>query len=404
MDAQPQTEGRYYRPELDVVRFLALAFVFLHHALPTDSSVRIDSSLGGFTAAFYAVVDTCRLGLSLFFTLSAFLICELLLREKEATGTVVGKQFYIRRILRIWPLYYLALIIGAIATLLPSGTPSLAPNLGWFAIFMGAWFYAHHGDVPNTVFQLWSISVEEQFYAFAPWTVKFFNRRALYLFCFAILAVSNAMLFYYGHIHTGDDEVWFSSLVQFQCFAAGILLCLVLRGRVPALALWHRGLLLAASWGCWFYAIYGLHARIGSPQDNPGGWALMGGYALTSLGCVMILLAFLGIQPRLLPAWAIYLGRISYGLYVFHLLALHIVFDFFPHTRSFHVLVGFVKVCLAFGLMTLFAAVSYRFFETPFLKLKRRHAVIQSQPISGWPETGRTATAIVVPAPSEKSA
>ena len=404
MDAQRQSANRYYRPELDVVRFLALAFVFLHHALPTDPGGPADAALKGSTTLFFAFVDTCRYGLSLFFTLSAFLICELLLREKDATGSVACKQFYIRRILRIWPLYYLALALGAASTLLPSGDPSLAPNLGWFAIFMGAWYSAIHGVVPNASYPLWSISVEEQFYAFAPWTIKYLNRRSLYAFCFVLILIANSLLFYFGKIHSGDDEVWFNSLVQFECFAAGILLCLILRGRVPGLAGWQRLLLMAGSWCCWFYATYGLHARIGSPADNPGGWALIAGYALISLGSAMLLLAFLGMNAKLLPSWAIYLGRISFGLYVFHTLALQLVFDFSPRTSSFHVLVGFLKVCLSFGLTVLLAATSYRFFETPFLKMKKRHAIIESQPVTGWPDASQQPPAGIAAEPSRESA
>jgi peptidoglycan/LPS O-acetylase OafA/YrhL len=188
--------------------------------------------------AFSAFSDACDFGLSLFFTLSAFLICELLLREREATGTVGVKQFYIRRILRIWPLYYLGVALGVGAAFLPGAEPGSAIKMGWFAIFMGAWFCATHGALLNPANVLWSISVEEQFYLFAPWIIKYFSRKLLYAFCLAIILVANATLFYLGRVGALNFAIWFNSPVQFECFAGGILLCLVLRGRLPRFAIW----------------------------------------------------------------------------------------------------------------------------------------------------------------------
>ena len=123
MDA-PKPAERYYRPELDAVRFLAFFLVFLSHTLPSEPNPRIDGILRQFAPVYYASANACMFGLSLFFTLSAFLICELLLRERASTGTVEVKQFYIRRILRIWPLYYFGLMLGVIFALMPSGNRS----------------------------------------------------------------------------------------------------------------------------------------------------------------------------------------------------------------------------------------------------------------------------------------
>ncbi|MEO6924557.1 MAG: acyltransferase family protein, partial [Bryocella sp.] len=95
------TTPRFYRPELDVIRFLAFLCVFWHHGTAhTGESFRSD------------VGWACGFGLCLFFTLSAYLITTLLLRERVKTGSVNLRQFYIRRMLRIWPLYFTALFMG----------------------------------------------------------------------------------------------------------------------------------------------------------------------------------------------------------------------------------------------------------------------------------------------------
>jgi peptidoglycan/LPS O-acetylase OafA/YrhL len=373
--------SRYYRPELDVVRLLAFVLVFITHELPSDPDPRVGSILKGFAPIVFAATKACGFGLSLFFTLSAFLICELLLRERATAGSVRIKQFYIRRILRIWPLYYLGLALGAIVALLPGGHRGDLIDIGWFSIFMGAWYASIHRLTANPMGPLWSISVEEQFYLFAPWIVKRLNRKSLSGFCVLVILVANAWLYYLGKVQASDTAIWFNSFVQFECFAAGILLCLTLRGRLPRLAVWHRLMLLAVAWSCWLYACYGLHARF-TDFENPGSWPLIGGYALAALGCVLVLLAFLGVSPRLLPGWAIYLGRISYGLYVYHRLAVYVTSKLLiGHLTSFNSPIYLLKGALALGLTVLMAALSYRYFETPFLKMKKRHAVIESQPV-----------------------
>jgi peptidoglycan/LPS O-acetylase OafA/YrhL len=391
MEVTKSTGNRFYRPELDVVRFLAFLLVFLHHSLPHAGNPRLESVLKVFAPVFYTFVHACRFGLSLFFTLSAFLICELLLREREAAGTVGVKQFYIRRILRIWPLYYLGLALGVVFAFLPGGESVAAAKLGWFAIFMGAWYGATQGMLKNPAFPLWSISVEEQFYLFAPWVIKYFNRKSLYGFCVALIIVANLWLYYLGKVGISDSCISFNSFVEFECFAGGILLCLFLHSRTPSIAGWHRLTLLAGCCTFWMIAASGqLYRSAHHPSDSTGSWILVGCYALSTLGCVMLLAASLGVTSKLLPGWAIYLGRISFGLYVYHSFAIFIVRDipihsFLNHANLIYPLYAFLSFVLTVGsplvLTLLMAALSYRYFETPFLKMKKRHSVIESQPI-----------------------
>jgi peptidoglycan/LPS O-acetylase OafA/YrhL len=391
MGVPKPSASRYYRPELDVVRFLAFLLVFLHHTLPQGDDPRIVHSIGRLAPFLGAFHTACGFGLSLFFTLSAFLICELLLRERDATGTVAVKQFYIRRILRIWPLYYLALAIAAVIAFFSSDSSTVLPQMGWFAVFLGAWFSALHGWILNPVSPLWSISVEEQFYLFAPWIVKYFNRKSLYRFCALLIVVANAWLYYFGyasvngHRTANDTRIWADTFVQFEGFAAGILLCLILHGRLPKFALWQRLMFIAGCGISWMVACYGLHSRFIDASENPGSWPLIGGYALGALGSVLMLLAFLGANPKFLPGWAVYFGRISFGLYVYHQFALDTAYHLLGHGAQVSIRVRILRVGLSFGLTILMAAVSYRYFETPFLKMKKRHSVIESQPIAVAP-------------------
>lgn len=381
MDAARSETNRYYRPELDLVRFAAFLLVFIRHEIPSDPDARIDSILKGFAPILYAGVKACGFGLSLFFTLSAFLICELLLRERTTSGTIGIKQFYIRRILRIWPLYYLGLALGSIVALLPGGHRGDLVYMGWFSVFMAGWYSSIHGPTSNPMGPLWSISVEEQFYLLVPGIVKYISRKSLYGFCAVLILVANVWLYNLGATQASEFTIWYNSFVQFECFAAGILLCLVLRGKLPRITIWQRLLLLVSAFFCWFYACYGFHASFDG-FENPGSWPLIGGYALASLGCVLLLIAFLGVSARLLPGWAIYLGRISYGLYVYHRFAAYLTSKLLiGHLSSISGPIYLLKGVLALGLTVLMAVVSYRYFETPFLKMKKRHAIIDSQPV-----------------------
>lgn len=378
MEAPTNSNRRFYRPELDAVRFLAFFFVFLHHTLPSNLDPHASNAVGRFAPVLVTITLASGFGMNLFFTLSAFLICELLIRERESTGSVGVKQFYIRRILRIWPLYYFGLALGAAAAILPGGHPRDLIRMTWFVIFMGAWQVAIHGPINNPMNPLWSISVEEQFYLLAPWTVRYFNRRLLYGFCVVLLLFSNGWLAHLSNVSASDDRIWFDSFVHFESFAAGILLCLVLHGRVLKAALWQRVTLLFFAIACWFIAVYTLHVR----YDNPGVWNLIGGYALAVLGSVLILAAFLGVNRELLPGWVIYLGRISFGLYVYHKFAIFIVRNILGRHVSLFGPIFILKGAVTLGLTALMAAASYRYLETPFLKMKKRHSVIESQPVS----------------------
>ena len=115
------TQPRFYRPELDGLRFYAFLGVFVCHALPNEAKFYSGMHLP-MPWLWAAVVRSGAAGVDLFFVLSAFLITSLLLRERQETGKISLRLFYIRRILRIWPLYFLVVVLGVMLAHTPPGT------------------------------------------------------------------------------------------------------------------------------------------------------------------------------------------------------------------------------------------------------------------------------------------
>jgi peptidoglycan/LPS O-acetylase OafA/YrhL len=125
---------RFYRPELDALRFFAFLAVLVHHGPSSTGIFNLASHAGGF-------------GLSMFFLLSAYLITELLFREREQTGTIAWRLFFTRRALRIWPLYYAALAAAFFIARIP-------PHRFWISragIAGMSFFMVNWEDVPAAV-------------------------------------------------------------------------------------------------------------------------------------------------------------------------------------------------------------------------------------------------------------
>ncbi len=160
---------RFYRPELDVLRFIAFLAVFVCHGPRLLVGASAPAWKIRIVHVFEAYAHSGAWGVCLFFLLSSYLITELLLQERHKTDTVHLKAFYIRRILRIWPLYFAGVAI-AIAVGLHNSTYRLSRSeILYLLCFVGWMGKAYHF---NPMGPLWSISCEEIFYIVWPTVVK----------------------------------------------------------------------------------------------------------------------------------------------------------------------------------------------------------------------------------------
>jgi peptidoglycan/LPS O-acetylase OafA/YrhL len=361
---------RFYRPELDILRFGAFLLVFIHHGFPLTAAEYAGWGVSWKIAALLAAgARAGALGVDLFFALSAYLITELLLREQRSAGRFDIRAFYARRILRIWPLYYFALLV--LLPLLGLAMPAdKMPVNFWvaFLFFGGNWACAWWNLYPTSLALLWSVSIEEQFYLVWPWMMRTFGSR-LPLCAWGMLAVATmtrCFLIEQGGLIGMDARIWTNTLARLDPIAGGALLALLLGGRIPKHNLRQRVMWIASG---------GLALWIaGSVLKDPG-WIWLATYPLAAAGCVAILYGSLASENRRAPRVLIYLGKISYGLYVFHVAAIRLVQTARPS------LAGPAVLIIAFALTVAMAALSYRYLESPFLRLKNRFAYIGTRAV-----------------------
>jgi peptidoglycan/LPS O-acetylase OafA/YrhL len=369
-EAKPKPH--FYRPELDALRFFAFISVFLHHSPGVHPGAHAAFWKVYLAHLFMLARAAGGFGMSLFFVLSSYLITELLLREKRATGEVHLISFYARRILRIWPLYFLAVGLAVVlAALLPNDFAMNPRALFAFLIFAVAWF---PGGVQTPFNVLWSIGIEEQFYLLWPMLAKIGGAYAIRLASLVVIVASFLILIIFAS--TGA-KLWYNPFVEFLFFAVGALLSIGMHGQTWNVPMTSRWLLFAAGLITWLLAEYIGHIGNDPPMPPPA-WRDCVGYSFSAIGCVFIFLSFLGIAQHAISNRLLYLGKISYGLYVFHTTGLALVVRWLPQF-SYSVLWIAAVDTIALLLTIATAALSYKYFEKPFLRLKRRFEFVYSR-------------------------
>ncbi|WP_396627719.1 acyltransferase family protein [Luteitalea sp.] len=363
------TQERFYLPELDTLRFVAFLTVFLHHSLNDPVSRYVDAGLPQSAASMIvAVLRAGMFGVDLFFLLSSFLITSLLVREYRGTGTIDVKGFWIRRSLRIWPLYFA--FVGLAGFVLPRMFHFVAPpekgHVLGLLTFTHNWAIAFSDagrGSPTLV--LWSVSLEEQFYFTWPLLIVLAGIQRL-----RHIAIGMILIAVVGRIFAIASEaswymLWTATPLRMEPIAVGALVALI-SDRLPAFGGGARLAMIVAG-----FSIPVACMSLG--HDTHWGWALI--LPLVTIGCLFVFLAIYGSACRLLT-WTplVYLGKISYGLYVFHALAI----QFSPRLAIPGLPFG--RTISAFLLTVILAALSYQFLERPFLRLKDRFAHVPSRP------------------------
>ncbi len=398
----PEKPARFYAPELDALRFFAFMLVFARHVSSGIGFAKksVDAQHAKILAAGPAIshhvsfssylkvqeiAQSLDFGVCLFFFLSSFLITRLLLIERETTGRIRTSRFYLRRCLRIWPLYFFFL---AVVISLSGFFPVLhvsSPRLLAAMLFVGNWAAVFHGWDSMAIQPLWSVSVEEQFYIIWPAFARH-GRTAIIAASSVLVMISIATLIYFGNRPgTEITATWPNTFVQGLFLAGGALTACFPFPETRWLRTRLRVTFLALGGLCWLVASAVCHIV---RTQSPGPVSLVTGYGLVLVGTMLIFNGVAGWSGRPIPKVFLYLGKISFGLYVFHVACLLLMEQATAMLQA-RWLIGSASPYLAAGISSVLAllltvvcaSLTYHFLERPFLRLKDRFSAIHTRPV-----------------------
>lgn len=323
-----------------------------------------------------------RLGVIFFFVLSGFLITYLLYVEQSKFGKVSLVFFYIRRVLRIWPLYYLTLLIGFV--IYPTcvhlfSTVPFHENASWwmYAIFATNFDHIYHYFPSTNILGVqWSVAVEEQFYLIWPVIFIFFNRKKNFpLVLLALIFISELFFVVLGsRLNAGDYH--FGSCLRY--LAMGGLLGYICYQKLDRLeAVFDK---ISKTTTIIIYIVCLTIIMLQNPIT-----AQFSYYKYMYHLVPMLFFSFVIIEQNFsknsfykignIPVLA-WLGKISYGIYLTHMVAINIVIALFSKSQDYILL----KLLLSVVLTVFISHVSYTYFEKYFLSLKDKFALVfQSQ-------------------------
>jgi peptidoglycan/LPS O-acetylase OafA/YrhL len=373
-------EKRLYFKNLNALRFFAATAVILHHVEQYKFWAKIPSIWGNTT------IDALgQKAVSFFFVLSGFLITYLLMEENRKTSVISIRDFYVRRVLRIWPVYYLVVVIClfVIPHLLDLsflGIDLYDEKFTWKIILLVAVLpNVLRVYSPNIVGgnQLWSIGVEEQFYLIWPLLIGFFVKRIVpFLFGFILLKLTITVILEFLLNQKGG--LFYSALFRFW------ILLKVEQMAIGALGAWalfsqkENILKLVYSRISFSLSLLLLVLLMLIPVHH---WSIAYAEGFIFLSLILNLSTNPSLNISMESPVLARLGNISYGMYMYHTLC--ITLCIYVLTRfGFHqgdlVLFNILIYSSSIFLTLLVAFVSYEYFEKVFLAMKERFMIVKS--------------------------
>lgn len=313
-----------------------------------------------------------RLGVIFFFILSGFLITYLLFAEKKKKGHIAIGSFYLRRVLRIWPLYFLTLLIGFV--ILPlfktMGPENASPFL--YSLFLANFDHIYNGfPTLNALGVHWSVCVEEQFYILWPLIFWLLTKTRFFVGGTVMLIIASELYFFFLGSHTKAVDYHLISCFKY----------LALGGLLAHIAFFQKEKLVAfltsmkRTWTLLIYVfslgyIFIQHKLVGHSSAYPYVFHLV----------PALFFSFVLLEQNFSPNSFFklgkvkalsYLGKISYGLYLTHMIGINIALLILPIDSTICLLIP-----LSIGLTLLISYLSYYYFEIHFLKMKERFSKV----------------------------
>lgn len=391
-------QSKIYFENLDVMRFFAAYIVLLSHVdltlalmgLPNNwfsgwelsefgRATTIWGALEGKTMTLLQALvhEMGAMAVVFFFVLSGFLITLLLLRENRECGQIDLRRFYLRRILRIWPLYFMVVVLGLYvlpemgeAFYVKAQSPNLdgdwrSLDLPYLLILPNLSLGLMSGGYPPNIGQAWSIGVEEQFYLFWPLLFLLVRNRPRWLFVF----IGCLVMLKFCCLELGAPR-WlqlFMATMKFESMAIGGLGAYLYHNHAAILHScptrhWHLlgavGILgvVLSFWFCPFPFQDGL-------------------FILQSILFLLVILSGVIVPNRMpdrLKKVLIWLGQRSYGIYMWHMMLLTFVANFLKPIFGEDKYMALPLAVISTVLTIVVCQLSYKYYELPFLRLKER--------------------------------
>ena len=367
--------GKRRIKELDGIRGIAILLVMMTHFGGINPSSNIESAWNHFA-------NICWIGVDIFFVLSGFLITEILVETKGFANYL--KAFYMRRVLRIFPLYY-ACVFTFFCIVVPIGKLiGRWPDIAWTEQL---WYWTYTSNIRTAYvdfvrpFQhFWSLALEEQFYLVWPFMVMKYSEKHLKWICIGGLLLSPLLrivaVLYFPHAG-GVDFVYRLTPFRIDSLLWGALACLMLKSNyiaaIPNQS--PRLLIVGGAFITTFFALVALgqNTHEYAPLLSTVGYSLLG-----AASALLILHAVLRSESKTIYCRVVRspgltkFGKYSYGLYVWHLPFSLYIPNIFRRMHVPELYVGLASFLLGSIVTYLTALLSWRYLETPFLRLKDR--------------------------------
>ena len=359
-----KSNGRYM-PQLDSLRAFAVLAVLIHHFYPEIE-----------------LIDGGVYGVKLFFVLSGFLITGILLDSRDrleltAQRKVVAfRQFYSRRTLRIFPLYYFILL-----TALLLGNEDVISGFWWYATYTSNFYFTTLNDFPWTTAHLWSLAVEEQFYLFWPFVILLVPKRFILGIIILMIIAGPAFRLYSLVASLSGVAYYVLTLSSVDSLGWGALLAWFHRNGFQVSYLRNAGL-----------GLFFLYPLVITSLTGESFFYVLD-YTFLSVGFVgLIASAAEGISGPVgvLLNWKPlnYIGKISYGIYLYHLFIPWGLYEVLGLRQPENLVVNAI---LLMTTTLLLASLSWHFFEKPVNNLKKHFpypALIPKAQIGPGPNVG----------------
>jgi peptidoglycan/LPS O-acetylase OafA/YrhL len=374
-----------YFPNLDGLRTIAFLLVFLQHSVSDQLLNDYNGVISSFLKMLFRGGAT---GVSVFFVLSGFLITYLILNEQNSTNTINIKHFYIRRALRIWPLYYAVLIfvffIYPVLRNLAGMDSTHGHNIPYYFVFLSNFDIIHIEHYFATmawgvVTVTWSVAVEEQFYLTWPLFFAFVPKR-FYPFIFLTI-ICGSLVFRYYHLHDKPVLLYHSFIVCADLAIGGLCAYCALYYK-PFICFFED---LSKSDIVSIYFIGFLLLLFIPSLSEQNDVLLFFSRLMTTTFFAFVILeqnyaedSFYKFSNfTILTFW----GKYTYGLYLIHNIVLLFIFivlgpKLLNINYEAHFLLNFMVCLIGLLLSMLISYLSYEYFEKRFLTLKERFSTI----------------------------